>query len=72
MTIVATAREELLKIVVTLNERQAERVLRFARRLTAPKKPSEWPGTRLLRLAGAFEGPPDVSEQHDRYLAEGQ
>lgn len=67
-----TAREELLKIVVTLDERQAERVLRFARRLTAPKRPSEWPGTHLLRLAGAFEGPPDLSEQHDRYLAEEQ
>lgn len=70
LIIVGTARQELLKIVLTLDDRQAERVLRFTRRLTAAKRPSEWPGTRLLRLAGAFEGPADLSARHDYYLAE--
>ncbi|MBC7341173.1 MAG: hypothetical protein H5U02_01755 [Clostridia bacterium] len=65
-----TAKEELLRVVESLDEGQAEKLLRAAQKVKGIKqKDRKWPGTSLLKLAGAFEGPPDLSERHDHYLA---
>lgn len=66
----STAKEELQRLVETLDEEQAKRLLRLTKRMRiGPRQDRNWPGSSLLRLAGAFEGPPDLSERHDYYVA---
>lgn len=46
-----------------------KRVLGAVQRVTGSlKRKQKWPGTSLIKLAGAFEGPPDLSERHGLYL----
>lgn len=68
----ATPKEELSKILEELTDNEAAELVRISKRLRAKKKQSNvpWPGTSLLRLAGSFEGPEDLSERHDYYLTE--
>lgn len=65
----STAKEELQRLVETLDEEQAKRLLRLTKRIRIGRgQDQNWPGSSLLRMAGAFEGPADLSERHDYYV----
>jgi len=68
----ATPKEELKEILEKLTENEAADLIRMSKHLRTKRKQRDavWPGTSLLRLAGSFEGPSDLSEHHDYYLTE--
>ncbi|RJQ83739.1 MAG: hypothetical protein C4519_06315 [Desulfobacteraceae bacterium] len=57
----------------SMSRKEAAELIRISKRLQAKKKQRNvsWSGTSLLRLAGSFEGPEDLSERHDYYLTGG-
>jgi hypothetical protein len=66
----ATPKEMLRKILEELTDNEAVELVRLSKQLRTRKKQrnGSWPGTSLLRLAGSFEGPEDLSDRHDFYL----
>lgn len=78
---VSISKEELYRLVDRLPEDStdvarefllwlAERETPVSKKATKKTK-TEWPGTSLYRLAGRIqEGPPDLAERHDYYLAQ--
>jgi len=69
---VSTVKEELKRILEKLDERKAKKILLFSKKIaekSPPKNTTFWSGNNLLRMAGAFEGPADLSKRHDYYIS---
>ncbi|MDK2816596.1 MAG: hypothetical protein PWR22_1225 [Moorella sp. (in: firmicutes)] len=68
----STAKEELKRMLEKIDERQAKKILLFSKKITREdthQKTAFWPGNNLLRMAGFFEGPADLSRRHDYYIS---